>query len=79
MVMIFDDKQREEAHAFYREALSLLQESGSRFMLGGAFAMFHYTGIYRDTKDLDIFCKSTEYPKILKYFILLILIVELFI
>jgi hypothetical protein len=57
-----------EAHDFYREALELLRESGARFMLGGAFALFHYTGIYRDTKDLDIFCKSTEYPVILKYF-----------
>jgi hypothetical protein len=37
-------------------------------MLGGAFAMFHYTGIYRDTKDLDVFCKASEYPKILKFF-----------
>ena len=30
--------------------------------------MFNYTGIYRDTKDLDIFCKPSEYPKILKHF-----------
>lgn len=37
-------------------------------MLGGAFAMFHYTGIYRDTKDLDVFCAPSEYPKILKHF-----------
>lgn len=66
--MIVTDQQKEEAHAFYREALELLTESGANYMLGGAFAMFHYTGIYRDTKDLDVFCKSTEYPKILKYF-----------
>ena len=59
---------QEEAHAFYREAIELLHESGAEFMLGGAFALFHYTGIYRDTKDLDVFCKSSEYPKILKYF-----------
>lgn len=66
--MILTAQQNAEAHAFYREALILLQESGARFMLGGAFAMFHYTGIYRDTKDLDVFCAPTEYPKILKYF-----------
>ena len=66
--MIVTDVQRKESKAFYREALELLHESGAQFMLGGAFAMFHYTGIYRDTKDLDVFCKSTEYPKILKYF-----------
>lgn len=46
----------------------MLYESGARFMLGGAFALFHYTGIYRDTKDLDVFCAPGEYPKILKYF-----------
>ena len=66
--MIETEEQRKEAHAFYKEALELLEESGAQFMLGGAFAMFHYTGIYRDTKDLDVFCKSTEYPKILKFF-----------
>jgi hypothetical protein len=66
--MIVTEEQKKEAHAFYREALELLEESGAKFMLGGAFAMFHYSGIYRDTKDLDVFCKSTEYPKILKFF-----------
>jgi hypothetical protein len=62
------EQENREALAFYREALDLLQESGARFMLGGAFATFHHTGIYRNTKDLDVFCKSTEYPKILKHF-----------
>ena len=66
--MIVTEEQRKEAHAFYKEALELLKESGATFMLGGAFCMFEYTGIYRDTKDLDIFCKPTEYPKILKFF-----------
>jgi hypothetical protein len=62
------EAQNREAHAFYKEALRLLHESGAEFMLGGAFALFHYTGIYRDTKDLDVFCKFSEYPKILKFF-----------
>ncbi len=66
--MIVTEEQRKEAHAFYREALDLLHESKSNFMLGGAFAMFNYTGIYRDTKDLDVFCKPSEYPKIMKHF-----------
>ncbi|WP_291910565.1 nucleotidyltransferase [Chitinophaga sp. CB10] len=67
--MVFDEAVHQSpAHSFYKEALTHLQESGASFMLGGAFAMFHYTGIYRDTKDLDIFCKSTEYPRILEYF-----------
>jgi hypothetical protein len=66
--MIITAEQKKEAHAYYREALELLHESGADFMLGGAFATFHYTGVYRDTKDIDVFCKSTEYPKILKHF-----------
>jgi hypothetical protein len=66
--MIVTEKQRKEAYAFYKESLDMLYESGANFMLGGAFAMFKYTGIYRDTKDLDIFCKSSEFPKILKHF-----------
>jgi hypothetical protein len=66
--MIVTEQQRKEAHAFYKEALELLEESGASFMLGGAFCMFEYTGIYRDTKDLDIFCKASEYTRILKFF-----------
>jgi hypothetical protein len=66
--MIVTAEQKEAAHTFYREALGLLKESGVDFMLGGAFAFFHYTGIYRDTKDLDVFCKGSDYPRILKFF-----------
>ena len=66
--MIVTEEQKKAAEAFYREALELLNESGVPYMLGGAFAMFHYTGIYRDTKDLDIFCKPSDYPRIMKFF-----------
>jgi hypothetical protein len=62
------EEQKLEARSFYQEALVLLNESGIDYMLGGGFATFHYTGIHRDTKDLDVFCKSTGYPKILKLF-----------
>jgi hypothetical protein len=62
------EKENTEALGFYREAIQLLEESGAQYMLGGAFAIFHYTGIYRNTKDLDVFCPVSEYPKILKYF-----------
>jgi hypothetical protein len=65
---IISEQENKEALDFYREALQLLNESGARYMLGGAFAIFHHTGIYRDTKDLDVFCPASEYPKILKYF-----------
>ncbi|RZJ79701.1 MAG: hypothetical protein EOO20_26625 [Chryseobacterium sp.] len=62
------EKQKQESTDFYKEALELLEESGVDFMLGGAFSLFAHTGIYRDTKDLDIFCRPSDYPKILKFF-----------
>ncbi|WP_158826486.1 nucleotidyltransferase [Mucilaginibacter lacusdianchii] len=62
---INDDK---DAYAFYKEALELLEESEIPFMLGGAFAIFHYSGIYRETKDLDVYCKSSDCTRIMKYF-----------
>ena len=66
--MLTTEKEKRESTEFYKEALEMLNASGCQYMLGGAFAMFQYTGIFRNTKDLDIFCKSSEYPKILKYF-----------
>lgn len=66
--MIVTEEQKKQAHAFYREALDGLKECGVPYMLGGAFALNHHTGIYRDTKDLDVFCRSGDYPKIIKHF-----------
>jgi hypothetical protein len=62
------EEQLIEANTFYTEALDMLNNSGAAYMIGGAFAFFHYTGIFRDTKDLDVFCKSSEYPRIMKFF-----------
>lgn len=66
--MELTSQQKKESEAFYVQALALLDESKTPYLLGGAFAFFKYTGIYRDTKDLDVFCKSSEYTKILKFF-----------
>jgi len=66
--LIVTEEQKLEANAFYKEAIDVLNESGAEFMLGGAFAILHYTGIYRDTKDLDVFCKASAFPKFLKTF-----------
>ena len=62
------DEQQKEANAFYTDALEMLNKTGASYMLGGAFALFYHTGIYRNTKDLDVFCKSNQYPQILKFF-----------
>jgi hypothetical protein len=40
---------------FYGDALRRLLDAGVRFLVGGTFAYSRYTGIDRDTKDLDLF------------------------
>ena len=57
-----------EAEAFYAESLRRLTESGIPFLLAGTYAICAYTGITRPTKDLDIFCKAGDYPRILGLF-----------
>lgn len=66
--MIITEDQKLEAMAFYQEGITLLMESGADFLLGGGFATFHYTGMFRDTKDLDVFCRPSDYTRILKHF-----------
>jgi len=57
-----------EAEEFYAESLRLLTESGIPFLLSGTYAVTAYTGITRPTKDLDVFCKAGDYPRILAFF-----------
>jgi hypothetical protein len=42
-------------HDFYRRVLIAMNEANIPFMVGGAYALERYTGIWRDTKDLDVF------------------------
>jgi hypothetical protein len=46
--------------ALYGTALARLKDSGIPFLIGGAFALERYTGIARDTKDLDIFLRERD-------------------
>jgi hypothetical protein len=39
----------------YRLALTTLNREGVPFIVSGLYALYEYTGIYRQTKDLDIF------------------------
>lgn len=57
-----------EAEEFYATSLRLLKESGIPFLLSGTYAVTAFTGISRPTKDIDVFCKAGDYPKILAYF-----------
>ena len=56
------------AHAFYADVLKILKESKFTFMVAGGFAVNAYTGLRRPTKDIDIFVKAGDYPKILNKF-----------
>lgn len=50
---------------FYVQTLRLLGEADIPFLLGGAYALARYTGIERHTKDLDLFTRPTDAPRLL--------------
>jgi len=62
------NKSASPAHAFYAEVLKTLKDSKFTFMVAGGFAVNHYTKLQRPTKDIDIFVKAGDYPKILNNF-----------
>ena len=61
-------KKLTPAELFYKKALELLNTTHIPFMIAGTYAFTEYTGIRRPTKDLDIFCKTSDYPKIINFF-----------
>jgi hypothetical protein len=54
--------------AFYREAITTLQQAGLPFLVGGAYALQHYTGVTRHTKDFDVFVLPKDCPAVLRVF-----------
>jgi hypothetical protein len=52
------------AHAFYVRTLALLDRAGIPFLVGGAYALNHYTGISRHTKDFDVFVRREHYADV---------------
>jgi hypothetical protein len=40
----------------YKRFLGVLNEAGIPYVVAGAYAIYEHTGIYRQTKDLDVFC-----------------------
>jgi hypothetical protein len=52
--------------AFYRRTLHILADEQVPFLVGGSHAFLHYTGIVRDTKDLDIFVRREELDRALR-------------
>jgi hypothetical protein len=53
------------ADLFYRDALQRLEQAQVPFLVGGAYALRHYAGIVRHTKDLDLFTRQADVPRLL--------------
>ncbi len=51
---------------FYLHAVAALLEAQVPFLFGGAYALSHYTGICRHTKDLDLFVKPADASRALE-------------
>ena len=45
----------EEEREVYRHALQALNQASVPYVVAGAYAIYEHTGIYRQTKDLDLF------------------------
>jgi hypothetical protein len=54
--------------SFYSSALDLLESLPVPFLVGGAYALRRYTGICRDTKDLDVFVRPRDCGAVLQAF-----------
>lgn len=59
----------EEEREVYRRALTALNREGVPYVISGLYALYEYTGIYRQTKDLDLFVEPrhlVEAARVLK-------------
>jgi len=59
-----DEEIDPSAADFYRQVLQALTQARIPFLVGGAFAHACHTGIRRATKDLDLFIRREDYPRI---------------
>lgn len=57
------------AEQFYVEVIQVLKKYNFPFLIGGTFGLTFYTGIRRETKDLDLFLKAHGYQHILRRFV----------
>lgn len=56
-----------EQKACFCEVLQLMNEQGFPYVVSGAFALQEHTGIFRDTKDLDLFCTADTATRALAF------------
>jgi hypothetical protein len=52
-----------DAVEFYHTVLEELARANVPFLVGGAYALYHHTGIVRNTKDLDVFVRPRDAPR----------------
>lgn len=60
------NKLDSSSEALYRRTLKLMNDSRIPFMLGGAYALAHYTEFERHTRDLDLFCRRNDAVAVLE-------------
>lgn len=56
----FSSRLAPKTEEFYRSAVRALENGGVPFLVGGAYALWHYTGIVRHTKDFDVFVRKVD-------------------
>ena len=56
-----------EQRALFCEVLEHLNQAGVQYVVSGAFALQQHTGIWRNTKDLDLFLTSEAVPEALRH------------
>jgi hypothetical protein len=56
-----------EQRALFCEVLEHLNQVGIPYVVSGAFALQQHTGIWRNTKDLDLFLTSESVPEALRH------------
>ena len=55
-----------EQEAFFRDVLRLMNQHEVPYVVSGAFALHEHTGIWRDTKDMDLFLTAEAATQALK-------------
>src|SRR5262245_53491490 len=63
--MISGTVQTPSRHAseFYKRVMQALNDANIDFLVGGAFAFVKYTGVSRETKDIDLFVRRTDWSR----------------
>src|SRR5258706_2492244 len=54
----------DHSQAFYRLVLRTLCEAEAPFLIGGAAALAHHTGVTRSVKDVDLMVKRSDWTLI---------------